>query len=258
MRKKYLPFILGALMMSVSLPAHAWLEMIVSFFAEQIVPGQLSSLRIATQQTAVSAHVVSEAELNSKKTLADAVAAIQQSDRVYEALANYSEMTGQPITNKCVALGDNATAVKAMQNARKDARTLMESYSAARVGSSIEKDNEALDTHRKYYCTVSEAKQGMCELYPNGMQWWDTNYSGPFGESTLSPDSELAAYAYTQMVLDTRAEAVIDCKSASCSAASTNHLGTNALGSMAAASFIGQATERRIVVTEGSASESEE
>ena len=97
---------------------------------------------------------------------------------------------------------------------------------------------------------MSEAKQGLCELKPNGMQAWDASYSGPFGEQTMTPDVELAAYNYITNVVDTRAPNGINCKTEACTSARLQNMRDTAIGSMVAESLVGQVSMRRSTVLE--------
>lgn len=63
----------------------------------------------------------------------------------------------------------------------------------------------------------------------------------------MSPDAELAAYAYTAIITDTRAPQAIDCKKCQLSICVITAISIiTPVASMAANSFIGQITDRRI------------
>lgn len=100
--------------------------------------------------------------------------------------------------------------------ASKNTRAMVSNFAVASTTSRAAADKDALIQHRELFCSVSEAKQGLCELKPNGMQAWDASYSGPFGEQTMTPDVELAAYNYITNMVDTRASNEINCKTEAC------------------------------------------
>lgn len=242
--------VLGYGLALFSAPANAlsWasvLELIKSMQSEA------GAWAVSVKQSAVVANQESTAELTSKKQLATAIGAIGMSDKVMRSVVSFSPDLGQPATIKCDAQQNGKLFVEAESQRDKDASHLMASFASQRVGSRAVADTDRLNMHRDTYCTVSEAKQGMCTLSPNGMQGWDVNYSGAFGEKTLAPEGEVAAYAYAAMISDTRAEAQTDCKTTACAAAQSQQLATAAMGAMVASSIIGQVTARRVPMLTG-------
>lgn len=210
-----------------------------------------SAWAVNTKQTALSSNVIGKTDMDSKKQLANAVGAIDLSDRVTRAAVDFSPVTGQPSSIKCAAQQDGKLAVEARSQQQMDANRLMASYASTRVGSRAQADGDRLAMHRNTYCTVSEARSGLCTLTANGMQGWDVNYQGAFGEDTLAPEGEVAGYAYAGMITDTRAEAKIDCSSTACEAAQSAQLAASAASSMVANSLVNQITERRQPILTG-------
>ena len=212
---------------------------------------EASAWSVTVKQTGVAAHQESQAEVAAKLQLATALGAISMSDRVTKAVTSFDSELGQPVTIKCLAQQNGKLHVEADAQRQKDASRLMASFASSRVQSKAVANAEILSMHRDTYCTVSEAKQGMCDLSPNGMQGWDLNYSGAFSEKTLAPEAEVAAYAFAAMISDSRAEANSDCTTSACTSAQSKQLATAALSAMSANSFIGQATDRRMPMLTG-------
>lgn len=233
-----------------SVPAHAlsW-DSVIAFI--NTLRNEASAWAVSVKQTSVAAHQESQAEVTAKKQLATAMGAISMSDRVMKAVTSFDSELGQPVTIKCVAQQNGKLHVEADSQRQKDAARLMASFASNRVGSKAVANAEVLTMHRDTYCTVSEAKQGMCSLSANGMQGWDVNYAGAFSEKTLAPEGEVAAYAYAAMIADARAEANSDCTTTACAAAQSQQLATAALSAMAANAIIGQATDRRMPMLTG-------
>jgi len=250
MKKIAAVVIAGFGLSALSLPAQALSWVSVATFISTMQT-EASAWAISVKQTALSANVIAQVDNDSKKQLANAVGAISMSDRVRTAVTSFDPAVGQPVTIKCIAQENGKLFVEAQSQRGLDASRLMASYASQRVGSRAAADQSALDMHRDTYCTVSEAKQGLCTLSPNGMQGWDVDYSGAFSEKTLAPEAETAAYAYTAMITDTRAEAQIDCHSTACNAAQAQQLATSAMSAMAANSLIGQVTDRRVPMLTG-------
>lgn len=250
MKKSVAVIIVGCSLTAISFSAQAFSWISVATFISTMQT-EASAWAIATKQTALSANVISQMDNDSQKQLANAIGAISLSDRVMTAVTSFDSAVGQPVTIKCIAQENGKLFVEAESQRGFDASRLMASYASQRVGSRAAADQSALAMHRDTYCTVSEAKQGLCALNPNGMQGWDVDYAGAFSEKTLAPEGEAAAYAYTAMITDTRAEAQIDCSTAACNAAQAQQLALAAMGAMAANSLIGQVTERRMPMLTG-------
>ena len=235
---------LVASLVSVSAQAHAfgWASVVSWFMTMQ---RELSALAIAVKQTAVASNQISDAEVNTRKQLAVAMGAVMTSERVREVVKNYDPSLGQPMLLKCEAQFDRRLQVEVINQSEKNARVLVSNFASASTPARAAADRDGLTQHRELFCSVSEAKQGLCELKPNGMQGWDASYSGPFGEQTMTPDVELAGYNYITNVVDTRASHSINCKSEACAAARLENMQATAIGSMVAESFIGQLSMRR-------------
>lgn len=212
---------------------------------------EMSAWSVTTKQTAVSTQQTATSVQLADQQLATAIGAISMSDRVTDAITSVDGNIGQPVTVKCEAQKDASLQIEARQQMTYDRAKLMSTFASTRVASSAAAERERIALHKDSYCTVSEAKAGYCSLTPNGMQGWDVNYGGAFGETTLPAEGELAGYAYAAMVADTRAPAALDCKSAACAAAASEQLGLAAVGTMVADTFVGQTLERRVPVLTG-------
>lgn len=231
-------------------PAHAFSWQSVLEFI-RTMNNELSAWAVQVKQTALAANQASQADVNAKLQLATAMSTIQESERIWKATVAFHPTLGQPNTIKCLAQQNGKMFVESVGQSQRDASRLMQSYSNSRVGSQVVADRERLAMHRDTYCTVSEARQGMCELSPNGMQGWDVNYAMAFGEKTLGPEGEVAGYAYAAMITDVRAAASIDCPSVECQSAQSRQLALSAVSSMAASSLVGQITDRRVPILTG-------
>lgn len=238
----------GALISANTAWALSWASVVTMV---KNLASEASAWSVSTKQTALAANQQATAEQISQKQLATAVGAIAMSDRVTKSIEAFHSEFGQPSTIKCEAQKNAKLFVEAQAQKNRDSSRLMATYASQRVGSRWLADAETLNVHKKNYCTVSEAKQGLCTLNANGMQGWDTDYSGAFGEKTLAPEGEVAGYAYATMVSDVRVESQVDCKSSACAVAQSHQLAKAALGSMVASSLIGQVTDRRITVLTG-------
>ena len=230
------------LMTAASAHAFSWAAVLAWF---QTMQREVSAIAIQTKQNAVAANQISDAQVNSRKNLAVAMGALMMSDRVRDVTLGFDPHLGQPMLLKCNAQMERTMQVEVFNQAAKNTREFLTAYSSASTESRAAADRDVLLQHREFFCSVSEAKQGLCELNPNGMQGWDSTYSGPFGEHTMTPDIELAAFNYVANLADTRAPKGINCKSEACAAAQLKHMEATAIGSMVSASLVGQLSARR-------------
>lgn len=212
---------------------------------------ELSAWGVTVKQTALAANQMGQAHRMADQQLATAIGALSMSDRVTRAVMSVDSTWGQPVTLKCEAQKDATMQVEAWHQVSLDRARLMGTFASTRVADRAHAERERLALHRDSYCTVSEAKSNVCQLTANGMQGWDVNYGGPFGQSTLPAEGELAGYAYAAMVADTRAPAAIDCKSSACTAATEDEFAAAAAGTLVADALIGQVLERRVPMLTG-------
>lgn len=238
-----------AALLGAAAQAHAsgWASVLSWFTTMQ---REVSALAIQVKQNVVAANQISDAEMNTRKQLAVAMGALMSSERVRDVVANYDAQLGQPVLLKCDAQLDRKFQVEVFNQSARNTREFVSNYAAASTPSRAAAEQGVLNQHRELFCSVSEAKQGLCELKPNGMQGWDSSYAGPFGEQTMTPDVELAAFNYITHLVDTRAPAGIDCKTEACAAARLEFMGATAIGSMVAESLVGQLSMRRSTVVE--------
>jgi hypothetical protein len=235
-------------LVSPTAQAFSWASVLKFFQTMQV---ESSSWAVTTQQTALSANQSAESSVTSKKQLATAMGTIAASKRIGDAVMSVDGSYGQPVSIKCTAQTAATMQVEAWSQVALDRSKLMGTFASARVADQGRAERERLALHLDSYCTVGDAKAGMCQLKANGMQGWDVNYGGAFGESTLPAEGELAGYAYAAMVSDTRADQAIDCKSTACAAAAAQQLGRSAMGTMVADAFLGQVLERRVPMLTG-------
>lgn len=231
-------------------PAYAlsW-DSVVTFL--KTMQDEVSAWSVTTSQTAVGAQQQNESQLRAQGLLATAIGAIEMSDRVGSAIAAVDPLVGQPLRLLCEAQTEGQLRIEALGQRDRDTARLMASFAGSRVSSQAAAQAETLATRRDRYCTVSEAQAGACELVANGMQGWDSNYAGFASQMTLSPEAELAGYAYAAMVTDTRISAVTDCTSMECSGAHVNQMRVAAMSTLAANSLVGQVVDRRVPILTG-------
>ncbi|WP_323025779.1 hypothetical protein [Castellaniella sp.] len=249
---KYQRWIVALCLVAACSPAAAvglsW-ESVLTFV--KTLKDEASAWAVTTRQTAVAAQQQNDSRLRSEAMLASAIGAIEMADRVGQAIAAVDPAVGQPQTILCEAQTQGQLRVEALGQRDRDAARLMQSFASSRVASQAQADQAQLAQRQDTYCTVSEARAGACKLTANGMQGWDSNYAGAFSQRTLSPEGELAGYAYTATLTDTRASAAIDCTSAACMSAASGQMRVAAMSAMAANSLIGQVTDRRVPVLTG-------
>jgi hypothetical protein len=226
-------------------PVHAqvsWAS-VVAYITNMLRESTIWKMLVA--QTAVSSNQIAETAQKSNQQLAKALEMQRKEKLIADAITDYGAVTGQPMTAGCVAQTNARLYVASAEQADRDASKLMRNFSGSSSPLATERRSQMMKRLMDEYCTVSEARQGICKLKGNGMQAWDRNYAGAFGNQTLSPEGEVAAYDFANMVTAPSGDRPIDCTGASCDEYRLNDLGRSALSSMVASVFVGQATSRR-------------
>lgn len=229
----------------VIIPMHvyAWSSAVT---LESIKQNISSALSVATKQTSVSSNQVGEASLNTYKNLATAQSTIDMSNRVIDAVVDYGTAFGQAQSNSCQAALNTGYNLQSKQLAKSSQNILIQNYVNNRYVDPMEGDSRLFANHKSNYCTISESQSGLCKLTGNGMQGWDSNYSGFSSAKTLAPEAELAGYSYAAMVTDQSMSVVTNCNSSDCFAVASSQLQTTSINSLVASALIGQVTDRRI------------
>lgn len=161
----------------------------------------ISAVAVATKQEGLSANQVVDASRNASQTLVNAVRAQRVNDATVRAYLDFGPVTGQGF-DACGTLARNRTLDKAFGDAPSIARQRVAALDAApgrMVASRVEAMAARLDTHRKKFCTPSEASAGLCTVgsVPGG----DTNAGLLFTGADASSDEALARKAYIQNVV---------------------------------------------------------
>lgn len=213
---------------------------------ESIKQNISSAFSVATKQTSVSANQTGEASINTFKTLSEAQNTISMSNRVIDAVVSFGTDFGQPSSNSCQAVQQTGYSLESKQLSETSERVLIQNYVNNRYGNVTEGNNRLVSNHKSDYCTVSESQAGFCTLKANGMQGWDSDYSGFTSQKTLAPEAELAGYAYVAMITDQTMSASTNCKTVDCGVVTARQLSSSSVNSLIASSLIGQVTDRRI------------
>ncbi len=209
----------------------------------QSMQREMSAWAVTTKQSAVAANQVSEMSKASNQQLATAIGAISMSERIRDAVSGFSGAIGQPESNRCQAQRDNNAFTRAMTAQRKDLVARMNVYVNSRADSIVTEAQEKIAAHDDF-CSVSEAKQGICKLKPNGMQSWDSNYSSFYSQQSLTPTSEIAALNYVNMTTSNTPLVSSDCKSVECKNVRQKQNELSAISSMATNAYLHQVSMR--------------
>lgn len=211
---------------------------------------EMSAWAVVTRQSALSASVVADNGRQAAQQLATAMSAVSGAGRLNADLLSVDGRLGQPQALLCEARRASDFSVAASEQAARDRGALMSSFAASRTAPGSPA-GQIWQRRRASYCTLAEARAGVCELRPNGLQGWDANYAGAFSQWTLAPEAELAGLDFALTVSDVRGESLGRCKAAACASAASVDLQALAASSMAAQSLVGQVTARRVPALTG-------
>lgn len=246
MIKSYKAFIFSTLLSSCLVGGYIYAQSFSPIALIQTGQREMSALAVFTKQLSLSAQQEGVAAVFSGKQVVNAVSALQMHEKFVRVFEQFDPRFGQPRSILCEAQAQGNYTLSANDESQQSVARLMQNYSTQRVESPLEIEQNRLQTHEQLYCSLDEEKIGACKRIANGMQAWDSNYAGAFGESTASPESELAGYAYTQMIVDHRPSAAVDCTTIACSAASSRQLRRMSLSSAVATVYTSQMADRRV------------
>lgn len=217
--------------------------------------GQLAtSVTVGNQtlslQDAANAQRQSQTLASSAKMVANSMAGVDMVDRYINVKIDHHPRTGLPLSNKCAAVQTQNHVVDAADMSRRDRHALQASFAVNRYIPASDWFTQQHERHTELYCSVSEAKQGMCELKPNAMQGFDSNYAAVTSEPTLSPEMELAGYDYiTNLVYETNSIPK-DCATEACQIHLVNDQRRRAVATMVSYTLLDQIASRRVTTGE--------
>lgn len=235
---------LATLLLVIPLAANAvsWQAILEWFYS---LNNENSAWAVVTKQTAVASNQIAANDVRTTQMLAVAMGTLRQTERTKDAVINYSGVFGQPESNLCEAISDNKVMIQTLEKQRQDHIGRMNSYSNRTVNSPVEQKQDMQAIHQDF-CTISESRQGLCKLKTNGMQGWDSDYSGFSTQNNLGAQAEVGAIAYANTLTSQLpvAYAANECKSTACVQAKTAHLGNAARSSMVTNSVLSQISIR--------------
>ena len=230
-------------MMNVPAYAQVTWASVVAYLRNMLREGEAWSMVVS--QSSLSAEQVAETYKQSTQQLARAIDLQRKEELLTKVVSDYGAETGQPDSVGCVAHVNARRHVQAQVQAEQDGARLIENFSQIHAKRAMERRREMLERLKGTYCTVSEARQGICTLQGNGMQGWDRNYAGAFSKGTLGPEEEIAAYDYAHMVSVVDGDEIADCEGAACEKNRLDAMRRAAMSSMVAGVLVEQATSRR-------------
>lgn len=244
MRKRLLSLIL--ISAPIACQAMSW-QAVVQWFVN--LNNENSAWSVVTKQTAIASNQIATNDVRSKQMLSIAIGSIAKTEKLKKNIINFSAAYGQPESNLCLAISQQNSFVKNMANHKLDLMGRMGNFINSSISSEVEQKNILQRVHSDF-CSVNEAKQGLCKLKPNGMQAWDTDYSAFSSKNNLEGNAEVGAIAYVQKISVNPTLTANNCKSTSCAEARIQSITYAARSSMITNTFLSQISIRRNVSIE--------
>lgn len=211
----------------------------------------LSATKVVSMQEAVSGQQQANADKSAKQALATAIGAINMTDNMLKIYMDRMPDAGVPMDSRCNAATDRQGQIIQRNLSLLDIQDRMQSFASTRMQSFAEGERAKLDRHLTAYCSITEARAGLCVLLPNGLQSADVDYSRALGSEKLGDDGSMAALDYVAQVADVRFTQQLDCGSADCLHGQMNHLSNSSINSMVANSLVSQITAKQVVPIAG-------
>lgn len=203
-----------------------------------------SAWAVVTKQTSVTSNQIASNDIQTLKLLSVALGAISQAERQKKIMIDYNANFGQPESNLCLSISQQNSFIKNMEQKNDDIKQRMTNFSNQIYISQTDLKNTLLTSHQDF-CSINEAKQGLCKLKPNGMQAWDIDYSGFSSKNNLEGMAEIGALAYVKRLSASLAQTDFKCKSNSCKDLHIQNMTYAARSSMVTNTLLSQISIRK-------------
>lgn len=221
--------------------AFSW-QSIVQWFTN--LNNENSAWAVHTKQTSIVSNQIASSNMRSNQMLSVALQTIAQTERQKKIIIDFSVAFGQPESNLCVAIARQNSFVKNMGNHKLDVVGRMSNFINTSVDSEVQQKQITQKVHSDF-CSISEAKLGLCKLKPNGMQSWDTDYSAFTSKNNLEGRAEVGAIAYVRRMSVPPVIKSNNCKSTSCAQARIHNMGNVARSSIVTHTLLSQISIRK-------------
>lgn len=213
----------------------------------QTTDAQTNAVIVTTNQTALSAALLSSAIQKNSEMQAAVEQGIKVGEKIVEIQKDREIGRGLPASIGCDAIAD-----KQLANTRKviTDEVIVSQTSAVAASHFInatQKRAVRTQSHLEDFCDVSESAQAICIPKPNGMGGIDTNYGAWSSTLALSKEKQQAAQNYIFNTIDPATTYDSHCESSLCTELAATERSYNALSSMVHSAFISQINDRVVL-----------
>ena len=204
-----------------------------------------SALRVTTQQTAVSANQIIDNQTRDSQMVVAGIQSVDKNMQIKKAILDSGTNNALPDSAFCSAIVEREQTD--LNNHLKDynLKKYMGDMAGKVFSTSTDEEMTPYALHFSTSCGVEEAKMGICNLVPNGLQYGDIDSSFVFSRSRLSEQQATVALNYSAISSNQVVPAAImECNSSTCLDFQDKYMSGSTLASLATYSMTNNVMQR--------------
>lgn len=193
-----------------------------------------SAVRVSTQQTAVSANQIVDNQTRDSEMIVAGIQSVDKNIEIKKAILNSGTNAALPDSAFCTALEEREQTD--LNRNLKDFNVFkyMQDVSGKLFSNSTDEATSPYAFHLATSCGVEEAKMGVCNLIPNGLQYGDIDTAFVFSRSRLSEQQATVALNYSSIASNNVVPVgLMECSSSTCVDFQNKYMAGSTLSSLA-------------------------
>lgn len=193
-----------------------------------------SAVRVTSQQTAVNANQIIDNQTRDSQMLVAGIQSVDKNIQMKKAILESGTNAALPDSAFCTALEEREQTGINHNLKEFNVKKYMETVSGKIFSTSSDEDMTPYAMHFAISCGVEEAKMGICNLIPNGLQYGDIDSSFVFSRNRLSEQQATVALNYPAIAANEVVPVgLMGCDSSTCTDFQNKYMAGSTLASLA-------------------------
>lgn len=193
-----------------------------------------SAMRVTTQQTAVTANQIVDNQTRDSQMIVAGIQSVDKNIQMKKAILESGTNAALPDSAFCSALEEREQTDLNRNLKDYNIKKYMEDVSGKMFSTSTDEEFTPYAMHFAISCGVEEAKMGICNLIPNGLQYGDIDTSFVFSRSRLSEQQATVALNYSSIASNNVVPVgLMGCESSACTNFQDKYMTGSTLSSLA-------------------------
>lgn len=193
-----------------------------------------SALQINTKQTAIGANQIVDNQTRNSQMIVAGIQSVDKNFQMKKAILESGTNLALPDSAFCSAIVEREQTDLNRDLKDFNVKQYMNDLSGKMYSHSSDEEKAPYAMHFATSCSVEEAKMGVCNLIPNGLQYGDIDSSFVFSRSRLSEPQATVALNYSSISSNNVVPvALMSCTSASCLDFHNKYMAGSAMSSLA-------------------------